>query len=90
MGNLAFLPATSPKYYYEKSVKMKSIKARHHLGALEQKAKNFERTFMHYSIAAKAEHKESLDELKVGFKDGRMPKDEFDEALRAHRCTIPK
>lgn len=45
----------------EKSVTMKSIKARHHLGALEQKAKNFERTFMHYSIAAKAEHKESLD-----------------------------
>ncbi|KAL3775893.1 hypothetical protein ACHAWO_012911 [Cyclotella atomus] len=53
----------------------------------EGKARNFERAFRHLTISAKAGHKESLDILKAGFKEGRVRKDEFVAALRAYHTS---
>jgi TPR repeat protein len=75
------------KHYYEKSAKLGSVNARYMLGTIEGKARNFERAFRHLTISAKAGHKESLDILKAGFKEGRVRKDEFVAALRAYHTS---
>lgn len=44
-----------------------------------------EAAMMHYIIAATAGCDRSLAELKEGYKQGLLPKPDFEEALRAHQ-----
>ena len=63
---------------------MGSVQARYNLGCLEGNAGNHHRAMRHFTIAARAGHKESLDCIKGGFRRGFVTKDEYASTLRAH------
>ena len=62
-----------------------NVKARHNLGILELETGNRHRAFKHFVLAAKAGLRESLDTVKIGFKDGIITKDEYANTLRAYQ-----
>ena len=71
------------KHYYELGAMKGNVEARHNLGVLESKAGNHQRTYKHMIIAASAGHPESLDAVKIGFRNGRVTKEEYENTLRA-------
>ena len=58
--------------------------ARHTLGCVEGNAGNHQRAFKHYILAARAGYPQSLDQVKKGFMDGDVTKDEYAGTLRAY------
>ena len=73
------------KHYYELAVMSGLIKARHNLGCLEVRAGNHHRAFKYYILAARAGDKDSLDAVKVGFREEYVTKDEYTNTLRAYQ-----
>ena len=71
------------KYYYELAAMGGNLMARHHLGLSEYDAGNHKRAMKHLIIAARAGLKESLDNVKIGFMEGLVTKDEYASTLRA-------
>jgi hypothetical protein len=59
--------------------------ARHNLGCDELEAGNIGRAMKHFILAARARHKKSLGNVKVGFKNGLVTKDEYANTLRAYQ-----
>jgi len=74
------------KHYYELAAMNGDAHARHNLGELELEglSGNHQRSLRHFIMAAKAGYKESLDQVKRGFKKGLVTKDEYASTLRAH------
>ena len=62
-----------------------SVNARHNLGCDELEAGNEHRAYKHFILAAKAGFKKSLDQVKEGFLDGFVAKDEYASTLRAYQ-----
>ena len=73
------------KHYFELAAMKGDIDARHNLGCVELDAGNGHRAYKHFIIAAKAGDKGSLDEVKEGFMNGMITKDEYANTLRAHQ-----
>jgi len=59
--------------------------ARHMLGDAEVSRGNMERAMKHYMIAAKCGYDDSLKEIGLGYKAGKVTKDEYASTLRAHK-----
>ena len=80
------------KYYWELAAINGDLNARHNLGCEEFEAGNIARAYKHYILAAKAGFKMSLDEVKEGFMEGYVTKDEYANTLRAYqkRCDEMK
>jgi len=62
--------------------------ARHNLGCLEGKSGRHERAVKHLIIAANLGHDESLEYLKLIYREGRVSKEDFASALRGHQAAI--
>ncbi len=62
--------------------------ARHNLGCYEGKNGRHERAMKHFIIAAKLGFNDSLDEVKEGFVDGIVSKEDYAAALRGHQATV--
>ena len=73
------------KHYWELGAIGGSIHARNNLGCSETDVGNFERACKHFLISAKAGHKNSLNAIKVGVKDGFVKKHDYGEALRLYQ-----
>jgi len=73
------------KHYYELAAMGGQIDARHNLGVLEAQAGNLERAMKHYMIAAAAGCDDSLKVVRAAFMNRLATKDDFEEALRAHK-----
>ena len=73
------------KHFFELAVMIGSLDARHDLGCMEWNVGNFHRAYKHYILAAKAGYKNSLDEVKEGFTNGMIAKDEYAKTLRAYQ-----
>ena len=73
------------KHYWELAAMGGNIIARHNLAVKEYNAGTYQRAYKHYMIAAKAGDKDSLDEVKEGFKKGFVAKDEYEQTLRIHQ-----
>ena len=71
------------KHYYEIAAMKGSVTARHNLGCVEGNTGNHQRAMKHFMLAAKAGDKDSLDQVKKGFMDGAVTKDEYAGTLRA-------
>ena len=71
-------------YYYEFAAMCGVVQARHNLGCEEWERGNKHRAMRHFVIAAKAGYKGSLDNVKVGFRNGLVTKDEYANTLRAY------
>ena len=73
------------KHYYELAAMAGNLEARHNLGSDEYEAGNVHRAMKHFLLAARAGYKKSLDQVKAGFMNGNVTKDEYANTLRAHQ-----
>jgi len=73
------------KYYWELAAMGGDMRARHNLGNMEARAGNNHRAWKHYTIAAKAGYRESLEMVKQGFMAGCATKDEYANILRTYQ-----
>ncbi|KAK1734968.1 hypothetical protein QTG54_014428 [Skeletonema marinoi] len=62
--------------------------ARHNLGCDEWKKGRIKRAVKHLIIAANLGHDGSIQALKEGYKDGKVGKEDFAAALRAHQAAV--
>ena len=72
-------------HYYELAAMNGCVDARHNLGCEEYEAGNHHRAYKHYILAAKAGDKDSLEQVKAGFMDDMVTKDEYANTLRAYK-----
>ena len=73
------------KHYFELAAMKGNVNARHNLGCEEGEAGKIERAYKHLIISAKAGHKDSLELVKIGFRNGKVTKDEYANTLRAYQ-----
>ena len=83
-GNGVEADQEKAKHYYELAAMGGCLHARHNIGAIEYKAGNYQRAYKHFMIAAKAGYDDSLHNVKVGFKNGYVTKDDYTNSLRAY------
>jgi len=62
--------------------------ARHNLASWELKKGNIERAVKHFIIAANLGYDSSLENLKKGYAQGKVSKEDFAAALRAHQAAV--
>ena len=67
---------------------MGDVDVRQNLGRIEWKAGNYQRTYKHLIIAARAGHTESLDKVKTGFMSGVVTKEEYMKVLYVHTKRV--
>ena len=75
------------KYYDELAAMGGEPEARHNLGSLENNAGNITRAVKHWMISAAAGYDDSLKEIREGFLNVDVTKDDFEKALRAHQAS---
>jgi len=75
-------------HYWELAAMGGHIMARHNLGCIAGKAGKYDRAKKHYILAAKAGFEISLDQVKEGYMDGFVTKDEYASTLRAYQKSI--
>ena len=75
------------KYYWELAAMGGEPEARHNLGSLENNAGNITRAVKHWMISAAAGYDDSLKEIREGFLNVDVTKDDFEKALRAHQAS---
>ena len=75
-------------YHLEEAAIGGHPKARHNLGYLEWKNGRLERAAKHWIIAAKLGDDDSLNALKLGYKEGKVNKEDFAAALRGHQSAV--
>jgi TPR repeat protein len=63
-------------------------KARYNLGVMEENDGNMDKAMKHYMIAAKSGINEALKEVREGYKDGHVTKDEYANTLRAYQVSV--
>ena len=73
------------RHFYELAAMNGDVDARHNLGCLEGKAGNHHRACKHFILAARAGYKRSLENVKEGFMNGIVTKDEYANTLRAYQ-----
>jgi len=73
------------KYFYELAAIRGNVTARFNLGNLEKRSGNMNRAVKHWMISAAAGDDDSLKAIQQGYLDGRVTKDDFEKALRAHK-----
>ena len=73
------------KHYYELAAMIGDIQARNNLGANEYQSGNHHRAFKHFIISARAGDKMSLDNVKQGYTEGHVTKEEYANTLREYQ-----
>ena len=68
-------------HHFQIAAMMGHVDARHNLGCTEFENGNFQRAMKHFMIAAKCGYRESLDNVKQGFRDGLVKKQDFEKTL---------
>jgi hypothetical protein len=74
-------------HYWELAAITGNVHARHNLGHMEYQAGNYHRAYKHFILSARAGEKDSLEEeeVKEGFMQGMVTKDEFANTLRVNQ-----
>eukprot|EP00984_Skeletonema_dohrnii_P028127 scaffold17957_cov75-Skeletonema_dohrnii-CCMP3373.AAC.1 len=75
------------RYHLEEAAIAGHPTARYNLGCDEWKKGRIKRAVKHLIIAANLGHDGSIQALKEGYKDGKVGKEEFATALRAHQAA---
>ena len=75
-------------HYYELAAMNGDIYARNNLGCIEGHAGNEHRAMKHFMLAARAGMKDSLEMVKIGFRNGKVTKDEYANTIRAYHKSI--
>ena len=74
-------------HYYQIAALMGNVIARHNLGFIELEKENYQRAMKHYMIAAKCGYKDSLQNVKEGFRWGHVSKEDFEKTLRDFQAS---
>ena len=72
-------------HYYELAAMGGEPAARFNLGVFEERTGNMNRAVKHWMIAASAGLDESLKEIRQGYVNGHVTKDDLEKALRSHK-----
>ena len=72
-------------HYWELAAMVGYATARHNLGAVEFKAGNIDRAVKHWMISAETGYEDSLKAIRQFCLEGHATKDDFEEALCAHK-----
>lgn len=72
-------------YYFELGAMAGDINARHNLGIHEWRAGNLDRALKHWLISAGCGDNDSLDAIKLFYKDGQVTKEDYTKALRLYQ-----
>ena len=75
------------KHYYELAAMNGDIQARNNLGCMEGQDGNNHRAFKHFIISARAGDKMSLDNVKQGYTEGHITKEEYTNTLRSYQMS---
>ena len=65
------------RHFFELAATKGDVQARHNLGCIEGNAGNFHRAYKHFILAARAGDDKSLDQVKKGFMNRFLTKDEY-------------
>ena len=76
------------KHYYELAAMGGDEQARHHLFNLEGCAGNMDRALKHLMISAGLGYSDSLEQIKLLFKNGLVIKDDYAKALQAYQAHL--
>ena len=74
-------------HHYQIAAMMGSVGARYNLGYTEQENGNYQRAMKHFIIAARCGFKDSLDQVKVGFRLGYVTKEDLERTLRSYQAS---
>eukprot|EP00985_Skeletonema_marinoi_P001625 scaffold653_cov132-Skeletonema_marinoi.AAC.5 len=75
-------------YYLEEAAIAGHPKARYNLAGYEWDNERYDRAVKHYIIAANLGHDTSIQLLKESYAAGKVSKDDFAAALRAHQAAV--
>lgn len=73
------------KHYYALAAMMGDVTARIDIASMEKEAGSTFWFYRHLLVSARAGHEDSIAELKNGYKDGFISKDEYAESLRLYQ-----
>ena len=71
-------------HFYELAAISGNVNARYNIACTFGQNGDKKQAFKHALISASAGHQSSLDEVKNGYNDGDVTKDEFERTLRAY------
>ena len=74
-------------HHYQIAAIMGNERARHNLACIEFENRNYQRAMKHFMIAAKCGYTDSLDNVKEGFKNGYVTKEDFEKTLRGYQAA---
>ena len=83
-GDGAEVDVKKAKQYFELAAMYGSLEARYDLGVSEWQARNIQRAYKHWILAAKAGCERSLDVIKKGYELRLVTKGEYESTLRAY------
>ena len=75
-------------HYWELAAMGGDEQARHHVANLEGCAGNMDRALKHLMIAAGLGYSDSLEQIKLLFKNGLVIKDDYAKALQAYSAHL--
>eukprot|EP00956_Cyclotella_meneghiniana_P040115 scaffold187124_cov20-Cyclotella_meneghiniana.AAC.1 len=74
-------------HHWQIAAMMGNVGARHNLGFDELQNGNYQRAMKHFMIAAKCSYKDSLHNIKEGFRLGHVTKEDFEKTLRDYQSS---
>jgi hypothetical protein len=87
VGNGVEIDKKKAMHYYELAAMNGDVMSRHNLGAIEGQAGNYQRAYKHLLLSARAGDKLSLENVKQGYINGRVTKEEYTKTLRAYQMS---
>eukprot|EP00956_Cyclotella_meneghiniana_P031632 scaffold83626_cov28-Cyclotella_meneghiniana.AAC.3 len=87
LGNGAEIDMKKAIHHWQIAAMMGNMQARHNLGCAEAKNGNYNRALKHFMIAAMCGDEDALNNIKEGFRDGLVTKEEFEKALRDYQAS---
>ena len=87
VGNGVEIDKKKAMHYYELAAMNGDVMSRHNLGAIEGQAGNYQRAYKHLLLSARAGDKQSLENVKQGYINGRVTKEEYTNTLRAYQMS---
>eukprot|EP00956_Cyclotella_meneghiniana_P033416 scaffold95859_cov25-Cyclotella_meneghiniana.AAC.1 len=74
-------------HHYQIAAMMGNIHARHNLACIEVENRNYQCAMKHLMVAARCGWKDSLDMVKLGFRQGYVTKEDFEKTLRDYQAS---
>ena len=87
MGDGIEIDMKKSVHHYQIATMMGHVVSRHNLGFVEYENGNLQRAMRHFMIAAKCGYKDSLHNIKEGFKDGHVTKQDLEKTLRVYQAV---